>query len=188
MIERLLPFGATILARTLRFRWSGETLPERSIVMFWHGKMLAGWYAVRTRAPVALVSRSKDGQLLSSVLVRWGYQLARGSTGKRGREALDVAIRMLNEGEADTLAITPDGPRGPRHIFKRGAFIAAREADVPLYMLTIRYRWRTVLTKSWDRFEVPLPFSRVEIQVDRVPATNELDDATLERASLSFAE
>lgn len=187
MIERLLPLFATLLALTLRIRWSGERLPARAIVMFWHGKMFAGWYAVRGRCPVALVSRSKDGTYLSSVLQQWGYKLSRGSSGKRGMEALDEAIRMLSESEADTLAITPDGPRGPRHIFKRGAFIAARETGLPLYMLNVQYHRKVVLKKSWDMFEVPLPFSKLDIRVNRVDLMDELDDQTLTTVSQSFA-
>jgi len=188
MIQRLLPFGTTLLASTLRIRMRGDVLPERAIVMFWHGKMFAGWYGLRRRCPVALVSRSKDGEFLASVLSHWHYKLARGSSGKRGMEALDEAINALNEGVSDSLAITPDGPRGPRHVFKRGAFLAARETGLPLYMLRIRYHRRIVLTRSWDKFEVPLPFSRVEIKVDRVDLVDSLDNLTLDKLSRSFAE
>lgn len=179
MIRRLLPLAATLLARTLRIRFVGEAIPERAIVMFWHGKMFAGWYAMRRRRPIALVSRSKDGQFLSSVLSFWHYKLARGSTGKRGMEALEEAIAALKAGDANTLAITPDGPRGPQHVIKRGALIAARETGLPLYMLTIRLGSCVVLRKSWDDFEVPLPFSVVTIRAEKVNVPDSLDDDTL---------
>ncbi len=190
MIERLLPFFATLLAGTLRFRWQGDALPANAILMFWHGKMFGGWYSVRRRHPVALVSKSKDGRFLSAVLARWGYKLARGSSGKKGMEALEEAMALIRSGNADSLVITPDGPRGPRHSFKRGAFIAACELDLPLYMLSITYGSFKEL-KSWDRFEVPMPFSRVTIQVTKVdisalPAEPELQRSWLDALSSQF--
>ncbi len=167
MINRMLPIAVTLLARTLRIRWSGERIPQRAVIMFWHGTMLAGWFSVRKRNPIALVSRSKDGNILATVLAFWGYALARGSSKKRGMEALTEAMEQVRDGHADTLAITPDGPRGPRHVYKRGAFIAARELELPLYRLEITCHRKKVL-KSWDKFEVPLPFSRVDIHAVRM--------------------
>jgi lysophospholipid acyltransferase (LPLAT)-like uncharacterized protein len=163
MIKRLLPIAVTMLARTLRFSRSGDPVPSRAVVMFWHGRMLPGWYAMRRTHPIALVSQSKDGNLLASVLAFWGYKLARGSSKKSGMEALNKAMGAIRSNEADTLVITPDGPRGPRHVYKRGAFLAARELSLPLYMLEIECPSKQIL-KSWDRFEVPLPFSRVCIR------------------------
>jgi len=167
MTRRLLPFFATLLAKTLRFSWSGEIIPARAIVMFWHGEMFAGWYSVRNRKPVALVSASKDGNFLATVLTSWGYRLSRGSSKKSGMEALIIAMESIKNQECNTLVITPDGPRGPRHTYKRGAFIAARELSLPLYHLHIEYASRKVL-KSWDQFEVPMPFTRVSIRVEQI--------------------
>jgi len=185
MIERLLPLATSALARTLRMRWSGAKIAEHAVIMFWHGKMFAGWYSVRQRNPVALVSKSKDGEILGSVLTGWRYKLVRGSSKKGGREALDEAIDVMRSGKANALVITPDGPTGPRHSFKRGAFVAAKELGVPLYMLRIQYGTRTIL-KSWDRFEVPWPFSRVTIIVEEI---NLIDfpenDPDLQRSLLS---
>ncbi len=169
MIKRLLPIAVTLLARTLRVRWSGEAVPKRAVIMFWHGKMLPGWFAVRRSRPVALVSQSKDGNLLASVLAFWGYKLVRGSSKRSGMDALNNAMETIRSGEADTLVITPDGPRGPRHRFKRGAFLAARELSLPLYMLEIECHSKRVL-KSWDKFEVPLPFSRISIRAAKLSA------------------
>lgn len=171
MVRRLLPVFATIVAKTLKIEWSGEQLPSRAVVIFWHGKMYGGWWAVHKLRPVALVSKSKDGMILASVLERWGYKLARGSSGKNGREALEEAIQLIRSGDAKVLAITPDGPRGPRHEMKRGAFLAAKALDLPLFMLHIDYSRKKVFSKSWDRFEVPLPFSKVRVEVQRVESS-----------------
>jgi Kdo2-lipid IVA 3' secondary acyltransferase len=169
MINRLLPFFTTLLARTLRISWRGDALPERAIIMFWHGDMLTGWYSVRKRRPVALVSQSKDGNFLAAVLKKWGYRTARGSSKKNGMEALELAMQSVKNGERNSLVITPDGPRGPRHVYKRGAFIAARELDLPLFQLHLDYTSRKTL-KSWDQFEVPMPFSKVTIRAEQVDA------------------
>jgi lysophospholipid acyltransferase (LPLAT)-like uncharacterized protein len=191
MLKLMLPLFATLLAKTLRFRWVGGPLPERCVVVFWHGKMFAGWYAMRDRKPIALVSKSKDGTYLSSVLSSWGYKLARGSSKKQGMEALDAAIEQIKARNAKILVITPDGPRGPRHEFKRGAFIAAQELGLPLYMLSIQYHPPMVFQKSWDKFELPNPFSRVTItaqaiDISSLPVSTNDQYVWLETLSLSF--
>jgi lysophospholipid acyltransferase (LPLAT)-like uncharacterized protein len=185
MIERFLPLGASLLAKTLRVEWVGEALPTRVVVMFWHENMFAGWYSVRRRKPVALVSRSKDGRFLASVLTAWKYKLARGSSGKKGMEALAEAMEMVKKGEADVLVITPDGPRGPRHVFKRGAFLAATDLVLPLFMLRIRNHSAIALAKSWDRFQIPFPFTRVSIDVERIDLSDfPREDSDAQRAWL----
>jgi len=170
----MLPATATMLARTLRIEWRGTPLPARAVVMFWHGKMFAGWYLVRQHRPVGLVSPSKDGSYLTAVLARWKYNIVRGSTTRGGVAALDEAIECVHSGKCDSIVVTPDGPRGPRHQFRRGAFVAASRLALPLYFVDIRMHPKRVL-KSWDKFEVPLPFSRViatvhEVNVEGLPS------------------
>lgn len=162
MIARVFASLVTTLVRSLRIKWHGGRLPDRAVIAFWHSKMLAGWWISREHS-VALVSKSKDGDYLSSILSAWDYQVIRGSAGKNGMEALREAIVLVDESRADRLVLTPDGPRGPAEVFKRGAFIAAKELNLPLIFLDIRYHGRIVLDSSWDRFEIPYPFSRVDI-------------------------
>jgi lysophospholipid acyltransferase (LPLAT)-like uncharacterized protein len=164
MIRKMLPIMATLVAMTLRFRWISKRPTSPCVIMFWHGKMIAGWYAARALDPVALVSKSKDGELLTSVLKHWHYTLVRGSSKKNGRQALEEAIEAIRLHNASALAITPDGPRGPRMKYKRGAFIAAQELACPLYHLNVEYSSPVRLIKSWDKFEIPLPFSRVTLR------------------------
>jgi len=190
MLSNFLPLGLTGLIRSLRFKWIGELLPEKCIVMFWHSRMIAGWWVARENA-VALVSKSKDGEYLNSILTKWSYNVVRGSSSHSGKEALDNAIEMIKAGKASRLVITPDGPRGPKEMFKRGAFIAAQELDLPLYFLTIKYRAALQLPKSWDKFQIPYPLSRVVIISHRIDSTgfpieSEEQKIFLETASLPF--
>jgi lysophospholipid acyltransferase (LPLAT)-like uncharacterized protein len=133
------------------------------VIAFWHGSMFVGWFLHRPLhgTPVsALVSQSKDGEYLSTVLERWGYTMIRGSSHIGGKEAMQLMVDALNNGSA--LAITPDGPRGPRHEMKMGAVRAAQRALVPLVTAGIAMEQKRLL-RSWDRFEVPMPFSRVAV-------------------------
>lgn len=130
------------------------------ILAFWHGVMLLPWYQHRKKNMAALVSQSKDGELLSRVLGKWGFSLIRGSSSKGGSEALQSILKALSSGKS--IAITPDGPRGPAHQFKPGAAVAAQRAQVPLVLLSVFYENKRRL-RSWDSFEVPMPFSRVRL-------------------------
>lgn len=154
----ILPKGLTMLARSIRF-CASEELPRSSVIAFWHGDMIAGWYCHRENS-CAMVSASSDGSLLDSVLRGWGIETLRGSSSRGGSDALGVAVKRLNEGSR--LLITPDGPRGPRHEMKIGALIASQRAQVPLVFATMKYQ-RVASLKSWDRFVIPHPFSRVDI-------------------------
>jgi lysophospholipid acyltransferase (LPLAT)-like uncharacterized protein len=149
--------------------------------MFWHGKMFAGWYAMRKLHPVALVSKSKDGEILTAVLTAWRYKLVRGSSKKQGMEALQEAIGAVREHRAGAIAITPDGPRGPRHRYKRGAFVAAQALGVPLYHVHVRYESARVLARSWDRFEIPRPFSTVVLESQTIDYSGYPEDREEQR-------
>ena len=154
--------------------------------------MIAGWWVSRKDA-VALVSKSNDGEYLNKILTKWGYKTVRGSSAVSGKEALEEGIEMIRVGKAKRLVITPDGPKGPKEIFKRGVFIAAQELDLPLYFLTIRYKNKMTLPKSWDKFQIPFPLSTVVItshllDTQGFPSEPEAQKEFLESASLFFSD
>jgi lysophospholipid acyltransferase (LPLAT)-like uncharacterized protein len=130
------------------------------ILAFWHGTMLYPWYRHRKRGYLALTSLSKDGDILAKTLKYWKYTVARGSSSKGGREALNKMIRFAASSGAVT--ITPDGPRGPRLEMKPGAVLAAKKSGKPLILLGVGYKKKKVL-RNWDKFEVPYPFSKVRL-------------------------
>ena len=190
MLSTILPFGITTLIHTLGFKWIGEPLPDKCIVAFWHSRMIGGWWVARNNA-VALVSQSKDGEYLHKILTKWKYKTVRGSSARSGKEALDDAIKMIHNGDAKRLVITPDGPQGPKEIFKRGIFIAAQELELPLYFLSIEYKGRIRLHRSWDTFQIPFPLSSVVINSHRLdittfPSDPEEQKLFLEQASFPF--
>lgn len=130
------------------------------VVAFWHGSMVVGWFLHRPRKAnnvSALVSQSSDGEFLSAMLERWNYKLIRGSSTVGGKEAMQLMIDEVKKG--NSLAITPDGPRGPRHEMKMGAVRTAQQANVPLVLVGIAMERKKML-RSWDKFEVPVPFSK----------------------------
>lgn len=130
------------------------------VAAFWHGSMMIGWYIYRMKNVAALVSQSKDGEVLASVLEKWNYHVVRGSSSIGGHEALDIMVELMQKNYS--LAITPDGPRGPIHKMKAGTVVAAKKSSVPLFLAGIGIKNKIVL-KSWDRFEVPKPFTKVVV-------------------------
>jgi lysophospholipid acyltransferase (LPLAT)-like uncharacterized protein len=133
----------------------------RNIYAFWHESLLAP--ASRPGKVNVLISLHADGELIAQVCRRLGIGVVRGSTKRRGGPAI---LEMLSSGEDAHLAITPDGPRGPRRQVQMGVVFLASHAGLPIVPIGIGFShvWRA---KSWDRFAVPLPFSRVHAVVGK---------------------
>lgn len=150
------------ISKTWKFRLKGEFPEEPCIIAFWHGEMLPVWkyFANHFTRKYAIVSLSKDGQLLSELLMQWGYSLIRGSSSKKGREVIEQAQILAKN---SVLFITPDGPRGPFHKFKNGAAVISHRANTPIYLIRVDVNKKIVFQKSWDKFELPLPFAKINL-------------------------
>ncbi len=151
---------------------------ERCIYALWHCRMLPLIYAYRGRGVAALVSHSRDGELITGVIERIGYVAARGSSSRGGQEGFNELVRFAEEGRS--LTLTPDGPRGPGEVVKPGVVRLASRTGLPVLPVASASRGAWVL-RSWDGFRVPRPFARVWISYGepvRVPAG--LDDAGVE--------
>ncbi len=181
----VLPMVMRLLHCTLRKR---VILPKQwpdggFIAAFWHGKMLTGWLVVsktllkiRPSAPIAVVSLSKDGDILANALHTLGFQLIRGSS-SRGREAVRLSIQSALE-KGEVVVLTPDGPRGPKESFKYGSIRLAAQYRSPILFFAITHHcaWRL---RSWDHFEIPKPFSRVDIVIHRIDVPSFDNEQTL---------
>ena len=128
------------------------------VLAFWHGTMLLPWYLKKNKNFYTIISKSKDGEILSRVLTSWNYNVERGSSSKGGSEVLNVLVDKAISGSS--ISITPDGPRGPEKELKAGAVIIAKKAGVPLVLLGIGISKKVKLS-SWDKFQIPYPFTKV---------------------------
>jgi lysophospholipid acyltransferase (LPLAT)-like uncharacterized protein len=114
----------------------------------------------RDMGMVGVTSLSRDGDVVAAVLARLGYGVVRGSSSKGGADAMVACLMALREGARPVLAV--DGPRGPAGSVKSGAERLAEAEGVPIVYGRVRARgWRA---RSWDRFLVPWPFARVEVE------------------------
>jgi hypothetical protein len=151
-----------LLSKTWRIKIQGDFPNKNSIIVFWHGQMLPCWKIFSDKRPVGVVSSSKDGQVLVKLLEKWNFSFIRGSSSKGGKEVLE---QIIETAKSNIVLITPDGPRGPRLKFKAGAVVAAQRAQVPLFFLKVKINSKKIFLKSWDKFELPLPFSRININI-----------------------
>jgi lysophospholipid acyltransferase (LPLAT)-like uncharacterized protein len=159
------------LAATWRIRVHGRT-PSRArraagappvILTLWHGQMLPILVAHRGEPCTVLVSEHRDGEIIARILAAFGFHAARGSTTRGGSRALLQLAQLVRDGH--DIAITPDGPRGPRREMAPGALLIAQRTGAPLVPLVAHCSatWRL---RTWDAFEIPKPFARVTVLYD----------------------
>lgn len=169
MIERLGTPLLLALGASLRFRLPRglptpleHSPPKRSegpaIYIFWHRELMPiAWYC-RRRGIGILISQHFDGEWIARVSSRLGYRCFRGSSTRGGQSAMEDMTAYLRQG--GTVALTVDGPRGPRQRMKPGAVYLARETGAPVYAVhaSMPCAWKL---PSWDALQIPWPFSRI---------------------------
>jgi len=164
---------ARILAATIRWSWedaAGVIDPNHNqpvIFAVWHNRILLSAFIYRhltrgksNRRLATLISASRDGGLIAYVMQRFGLIPARGSSSRRGAAALLDLVRHARSG--CDIAITPDGPRGPRYKAQEGIIVLAQVTGLSIVPVAYHLSWKKVL-RSWDRFQIPLPFSRCAV-------------------------
>ena len=132
------------------------------VIASWHENILANMTAHKGQPFCPMVSPSRDGEFVTWIGERLGYQAVRGSTSRRGLDALQEIDIVLNKGNFSALAV--DGPKGARLIAKLGVIDIARRSGVAILPLATVAEKYFVFAKSWDRFRVPKPFSRVVVR------------------------
>lgn len=165
---------ATLLrvwGRTIRMEADAETYAKLTAwdrpaaVVIWHNRLFLSGEIFRRyrfrRRVYGLVSASKDGAWLAAFYKMIGLQPVRGSSSNHGREAAKVLIEKMREGH--DIGITPDGPRGPMYVVEPGVLIVTRRTNAPMILVGIDYGPAKRL-RSWDRFYVPWPFTKVRMR------------------------
>ena len=163
---------------------------NRILFVLWHNRLALSsilWRRfVLNHAPerkiAGMVSASRDGGLLAEIFHYFGIEPVRGSSNRRGPQALR---EMVSKAEAGyDLAITPDGPRGPCYQVQEGPIYLAQLTGLIIIPVSYHTTWKIRL-KSWDRFQIPLPFSRCEmIYAKPIFVPREATDAEREKLRL----
>ena len=151
------------------FHVTGEITQDQSIVVCWHGELLMSPQAYRyfhkKQLASGIISRHFDGEMIARILMFLSISPLRGSSSRGAKQVLLEAFRALKKG--DDLLVTPDGPRGPRHVISDGAIALAHKAKAPV--LTVNYipnsYWQL---ESWDRFIIPKPFTTIDFYLENV--------------------
>lgn len=176
------------IAATIRYTWDDRSgfAADQAIYCVWHNRLALclkaySTYArprAKTRGLAAIVSASRDGAFLTGILECFGVQPVRGSSSRRGAQALLELTSWAEQGY--DLAITPDGPRGPCYVVREGTMMLAQVTGLPIIPASYSLNWQWRL-KSWDRFIVPLPFARCDMIVGKpVRVPREASDAERE--------
>lgn len=165
LTSHLLHAIITALRSTMRVTYIGDrVMPsfvergEGFIGMFWHGRLLMLPFIYPGKRLSILISTHRDGEIIANVMNRFGFDLVRGSSSKGGTAALREMVLLLRNGS--DVGITPDGPKGPAEVVKGGVAQIARlsgKAVIPIAFSSSR----SLRLRSWDRFFLPLPFSRL---------------------------
>jgi len=193
-IGNIAGLAIRVMGWTLRYRITGlEQMGGKYaggpvIFALWHNRIFAMPYAKpqlsKDREVCVLTSASKDGAILETAVRTFGLTAVRGSSSRRGAAALVALRRKLSSGA--TVTITPDGPKGPRYKVQPGVIKLAQASGSPIVIVSVNYSrcWRF---KSWDRFCLPKPFSKVIVHLeDGVEISKELSEDDFERARLDL--
>ena len=186
-----------IWARTLRYEIDdrlgvvGKPINENYIAALWHNRLLLISYVLKRFTPhrpgAGLISASRDGDLVTDLTERFGFDVVRGSSSRLGASAILELTAVLASGR-DVL-ITPDGPRGPAYDLGPGIIFLAQKSGAAVVPINMEYSayWRV---KSWDKFVLPRPFSKVRVifgQPHHVKSTRTPDEFEAERLRLQNA-
>ena len=175
------------LGHTLRWRVEGlehlEAIRKsgrQPVMAFWHGRILPATFYFSRRGIVVITSENFDGEWIARIIERFGYGTARGSTSRGARKAMLRLVRDMKAGRA--AGFTLDGPRGPARVAQAGAVWLASATGNPLlpFHLEASSHWSL---RSWDRTQIPKPFSTVALAVgEPLEVTREASAETLEQA------
>ena len=180
------------LGRTWRFTSEGAdaydqivAAGQRPIMAFWHGRILPATIFWRDRGIVVITSENFDGEWIARIITRFGYGQARGSSSRGGVRAL-VQLKGLMQQDRRPTAFTLDGPRGPAGRAQSGAVWLAKATGQPIlpFHIEAASAWHA---HSWDRTQVPRPFTRVAVAVGPpFLVAADVDEAGLEQRRLDL--
>lgn len=196
LIRAVVPYVAyaflTFVKWTSSVRWEGmehvNALKRENknwIYAFWHNRQVLFSFTHRDTNGAIMVSQSKDGELIARTMVLSRIQPVRGSSSRKALSATREMIELSEKGVHTGL--TPDGPKGPARVVKEGALYLAQKTGLPLLPITNATNRKIVFSRSWDKFQVPLPFARSCVMYGAPIYVKEGDDLAAKARELTDA-
>lgn len=151
---------------------------QQPVLVFWHDRILLATYYFRDRSIIVLSSKSFDGEYTARIIQRFGFGAIRGSSSRGGSAAIVEMIKTARKGYP--AGFTVDGPRGPRYQVKTGPVLVAKKTGHPMlpFMVEARRYWSF---RSWDRLQVPWPFTRAKVIIgDPIYVDPKADEGEME--------
>ena len=175
----------SLWSSTVRIRFVDRDIPEglraqgRNIIYaFWHGRQFLLFYAYRNTGIVIPASESRDGEIQAGIIGRFGMGTVRGSSKRKGAQALLGLVDALRSGK--DIAIAVDGPRGPAYEVKQGITYIAGKLSIPIIPLSVAAKRAWVLEKIWDKYLLPVPFTECVILYGEPITVNGTSEEELE--------
>ena len=161
-------FLVSLWSRTVRIRFVNRDIPQRLkadgqnvIYAFWHGRQFLLFHSHRDTGIVIPASESRDGEIQAGVLKRFGFNVVRGSSKRKGERALLGMVEGLRKGL--DVAIAVDGPRGPIYEAKQGVTYLAGKLNKPIVPVATGAERFWILENTWEKLLLPVPFSRAVV-------------------------
>jgi len=155
----------SIWSRTIRIQFIEKGIPDRLraegnnlIYAFWHGRQFLLFHNHRNTGIVIPASESRDGDIQAGILQHFGFDVVRGSSKRKGDRALLGLVDGLRKGKDIALAV--DGPRGPIYEVKQGITYLAGKLNKPIVPVSTSAKRFWILEKIWDKYMLPVPFTR----------------------------
>lgn len=184
-----------LIGRTVKFEvegWENWEVASQDgrlpIYAFWHNRVFLSTYFWRQRRIVVMTSQSFDGEYIARFIQRFGYGAARGSSSRGATGAVVEMVRLMRAG--CPTAFTIDGPKGPPYVAKMGAVLLAKKTGSPILPFTITASKFWEISKSWDGFQVPKPFTRARVYIAApifVPSDANEEELNAKRDELQHA-
>jgi lysophospholipid acyltransferase (LPLAT)-like uncharacterized protein len=163
-----------LLGSSSRVTVKGDSrYPGPAVYALWHRQEVLMIHLHRNQGVCGLVSKSRDGEYMARILLGMGFNVIRGSSTTGGSEALRALIRAAKKGYS--IAVTPDGPKGPIFKVQPGIAYIAQKAGVPIIPVACALSRKKIL-RSWDKYQFPLPFGRIEAVYGEPIHVAETDD------------
>lgn len=181
----LVKWTTRLVVRDRRHRDALRAQGRRFVYAFWHNRQVFFTTSHRGDNASILVSLSRDGEIIAKVMELSRIEAARGSSSRGASGALRGLLAAVARGREPGIA--PDGPKGPVYQVKPGALFVAQKLGIPIVPITNALSRKLVLKRSWDQYQVPLPFGRAVIRYGAPITVKPGDDLEKKAAELKAA-